>query len=105
MPWDTDPFAQTARRALENAGPEERHAHYGDLELRVVTLGKDELEISGVFGRETLYICNPSPTLPRPPVNFRFSACLVVNAVSRKERAKPKIEVMPVRAPDPKQTA
>ena len=33
------------------------------------------------------------------------SASADVNAVSRKERAEPKIEVMPVRAPDPKQTA
>ena len=27
--------------------------------------------------------------------NLRFSACLVVNAVSSKERVEPKIEVMP----------
>ena len=30
--------------------------------------------------------------------NLRFSARLAVNAVSRKERAEPKVEVMPVQA-------
>ena len=37
-------------------------------------------------------------TLSRSPVNLRFSARLVVNAVSSKERVEPKIEVMPVQA-------
>ncbi len=59
MSWHTDPFTQAQKRTLENASPEERHAHYEDLDLGVVALGKDELEISCGFGRETLYICNP----------------------------------------------
>ena len=63
MPWQNDPFARAQREALENSRPEERRVHYEDLELRVVALSKDELEISGVFGSEVLYICNP---LPRP---------------------------------------
>jgi hypothetical protein len=63
MPWQNDPFARAHREALENSRPEERRVHYEDLELRVVALSKDELEISGVFGSEVLYICNP---LPRP---------------------------------------
>jgi hypothetical protein len=55
---DTDPFAQQ-RWALENAGPEGRHVRYGDVELRVVGVGKGGLEIGRAFGRETVYICNP----------------------------------------------
>ena len=65
MPWHNDAFARAQREALENSTPEERRVHYEDLELRVVALSKDELEISGVFGNEVLYICNPSPR-PRP---------------------------------------
>lgn len=59
MPWQNDPFARAQREDLENSTPEERRVHYENLELRVVALSKDELEISGVFGRETLYICSP----------------------------------------------
>ncbi len=62
-PWEYDPFASAEREWLGNSTPEQRHVHYGDLELKVVALGKDELEISGIFGRETLYICSPSPRL------------------------------------------
>jgi hypothetical protein len=53
-PWEYEPFANAEREQLENSTPEDRHVHYGDLELRVVALSKDELEISGVFGKETL---------------------------------------------------
>ena len=60
MPWEYDPFARAEGERLENSTPEERRVHYEGLELKVVTLGKDELEISGIFGRETLYIlCSP----------------------------------------------
>jgi site-specific DNA recombinase len=62
MPWDNDAFARAQRKALENASPEQRHARYKELELRVVALGKDELEISGVFGAELLSIPAPSST-------------------------------------------
>jgi hypothetical protein len=44
-----------------DADPRERHDEYRRLELRVVAHSKDDLEVSGIFGRETLYICNPSP--------------------------------------------
>ncbi len=60
-PWEYDPFASAEREQLENSTPEERRVHYDGLELRVVALSKDELQVSGIFGRETLYICNPSP--------------------------------------------
>lgn len=62
-PWEYDPFASAEREQLENSTPEQRRVHYEGLELRVVALSKDELEVSGVFGRETLYICSPSPRL------------------------------------------
>jgi DNA invertase Pin-like site-specific DNA recombinase len=61
MPWHNDAYAVARKEALENATPEERHAHYRELELRVVARSKEELEISGVFGEELIYIWNPSP--------------------------------------------
>jgi DNA invertase Pin-like site-specific DNA recombinase len=61
MPWANDPFARAQKQALENATPEQRRDHYLSLELRVDAHSKDELEISGIFGSEVLYICNPSP--------------------------------------------
>jgi site-specific DNA recombinase len=64
MPWHNDAFARSQREALENATPEERHARYRELELRVDAHSKDELEVTGIFGREMVYIWNP---LPRPP--------------------------------------
>ena len=63
MPWHNDAFARSQREALENATPEERHTRYRELELRVDAHSKDELEVTGIFGREMVYICNP---LPRP---------------------------------------
>ena len=49
MPWETDPFAQAQKQALEKATPEQRWDHYLSLELRVDAHSKDELEISGIF--------------------------------------------------------
>ena len=43
-----------------DADPKERHDEYRRLELRVVAHSKDEVEVSGIFGREALYICTPS---------------------------------------------
>jgi hypothetical protein len=45
---------------LEDYTPEQRHGEYRDLELRVEARSKDELEVSGVFGTEKVYICDPS---------------------------------------------
>lgn len=61
MPWHNDAFARSQREALESATPEERHARYRELELRVDARSKDELEVTGIFGREMVYICNPLP--------------------------------------------
>lgn len=61
MPWHNDAFALSQREALENATPEERHARYRELELRVEARSKDELEVTGIFGREMVYICDPLP--------------------------------------------
>jgi hypothetical protein len=48
-------------RPSYDADPEERYDEYGRLELRVTALGKDELEVSGVFGTEKIYTGVPSP--------------------------------------------
>jgi hypothetical protein len=61
MPWANDPFARTQKQALEHATPEQRQDHYLSLRMRVDAHPKDELEISGKFGSEVLYICDPSP--------------------------------------------
>jgi site-specific DNA recombinase len=61
MPWHNDAFARARREALENATPEQRREHYRELELRVDAHSKDELEVTGIFGRETLYICDQLP--------------------------------------------
>ena len=58
-PWEYNPFVSAERKRLENSTPEERRVHYGNLVLRVVALSKDELDITGGVGRETLYLCNP----------------------------------------------
>ena len=50
-----------------DADPKERHDEYRRLELRVMALGKDELEVSGVFGTERIYTDDPLPR-PRPTV-------------------------------------
>ena len=60
-----DRFMQAVRekrreRVLDAYTSEQRRERYEALELRVVAHSKEELEISGVFGRETLYICEPS---------------------------------------------
>ena len=60
MPWSNDPFARAQREALDNATPEQRRERYVSLELRVDAHSKDELEVRGLFGRETLYTCEPS---------------------------------------------
>ena len=49
-----------------DADPEERHEEYRNLELRVTVRGKDELEVSGVFGIEMIYTGDPSPRPRRP---------------------------------------
>lgn len=45
-----------------DADPKERHDEYRRLELRVVALSKDELEVSGVFGAQTISISAPLST-------------------------------------------
>ncbi len=45
-----------------DADPEDRHAEYRRLELRVVAHSKEALEVSGVFGTEMLSIYAPSST-------------------------------------------
>lgn len=59
MPWDNDPFARAQGAALADATPEQRREHYASLELRVVAHSKEELEVSGLFGTEMIYTCNP----------------------------------------------
>jgi hypothetical protein len=49
-----------------DADPEERYEEYRNLELRVTVRGKDELEVSGVFGTERIYTGDPSPRPRRP---------------------------------------
>jgi DNA invertase Pin-like site-specific DNA recombinase len=61
MPWHNDPFAQAQSAVLADATPEQRRKRYASLELRVVAHSKDELEVSGLFGTEMIYTCNPSP--------------------------------------------
>ena len=67
MPWENDAFARAQRKALENATPEQRQSHYKELELRVTVRGKGELEVSGIFGTQMIYMGDPSPR-PRPTV-------------------------------------
>ena len=67
MPWENDAFARAQSRALENATPEQRQSHYKELELRVTVRGKGELEVSGIFGTQMIYMGDPSPR-PRPTV-------------------------------------
>jgi site-specific DNA recombinase len=45
---------------LERYTPEQRHARYRELELKVIARGKDELEITGVFGTELVSVGVPS---------------------------------------------
>jgi hypothetical protein len=42
-----------------DADPEARHDEYRRLELRVKALGKDQLEVSGVFGTARIYTDDP----------------------------------------------
>jgi hypothetical protein len=49
--------------ALADATPEQRRERYASLDLRVVAHSKEELEVSGLFGTEMIYTCNPSPSL------------------------------------------
>ena len=49
-----------------DADPKERHDEYRRLELRVMVLGKDELEVSGVFETQRIYTDDPSPRPRRP---------------------------------------
>lgn len=58
-PWENDAFAPAQRQTLDNATPEQRREHYLSLGLRVDARSKEELEISGIFGREVLYTCHP----------------------------------------------
>ncbi len=73
MPWHWDAYALSRKEELDNATPEERHAHYRELELRVVARSKEELEISGVFGEELIYIWNPSPRRRRTEITSSAS--------------------------------
>ncbi len=61
MPWANDVFARARREALDNATPEQRRDDYSELELKVEARSKDELEVSGIFGREIVYMGSPSP--------------------------------------------
>jgi hypothetical protein len=72
-PWEDDAFASVWRDAFGKATPEQRHARYRELELRVEAHSKDELEISGVFGKEMLYICHPSPKPRRTAITSSAS--------------------------------
>jgi DNA invertase Pin-like site-specific DNA recombinase len=74
MPWDNDAFARAQREALSNATPEQRREHYLSLELRVDARSKEELEISGIFGRELVYICDPSPRPRRTAITSSGSS-------------------------------
>jgi hypothetical protein len=49
-----------------DADHEERYEEYRNLELRVTVRGKNELEVSGVFGTEMIYTGDPSPRPRRP---------------------------------------
>jgi hypothetical protein len=73
MPWHNDAFARAHMESLENATPEERHARYQELELRVEARSKDELEVTGIFGRETVYIWNPLPRRRRTATTWSSS--------------------------------
>jgi len=66
-PWASDPFAAAGRESLEACTPQQRREHYLSLELRVDVRSPEELEISGIFGKETIYTCaSSSPSwLPR----------------------------------------
>lgn len=46
--------------ALKTFTPEQRRERYGELELKATALSKEELEISGVFDPETVYISETS---------------------------------------------
>ncbi len=59
--WENDAFARAQRQALANLAPAQRWRHYKELELRVTVRGKDELEVSGLFGTEMIYMGDPSP--------------------------------------------
>ena len=63
VPWENDVFARAQREALENATPEQRREHYLSLGLRVEARSKEELEVSGPFGRKIVYIGSPLPRL------------------------------------------
>lgn len=54
-----------------SATPERKRTLYRELELRVVALSKDELEVSGVFGTETVYASAPSCSPPCTPTTPR----------------------------------
>ncbi len=58
-PRESDAFTRAQRQTLDNATPKQRRELYLSLRLRVNARSKKELEISGIFGREVLYLCHP----------------------------------------------
>jgi Recombinase zinc beta ribbon domain len=55
---------QARLEALAKHTPEERRERYRELDLRVVAHSKEEIEVSGLFDPERIYISAPSSTSP-----------------------------------------